>query len=734
MHYTPFTWDPSSPLALTIPKINANRNEIDFEINYSHTGIGCNKNETTALLELLDARDALPNPASLSDLQSLSSNYLSSLQNCVDRWLESSEGEENIPNVSNLTIISSVYHLSVIYLLAPSSPPHHTLQTPGLVTASTVIYLKRNFVLSPLDSDDDSSQIIDELDSASHPEYADAFWNLVWKLLQRGDTSDAWALLSRHSLCQESSKEIHGMGMEKEEQEQTRRGWETLYTLLMEAPLPGYHEGWSEMETIGRVRARWNDWSREVSRIEKGSDGIMSLLIKKIPQLKKVFQILAGHHIGQGWAETLLMELLYKRPTVVGVDMHIRMKCIMRDLNQHPDPMTNVLITIMNGNAGKAIEALHRLGGDEGAALPSTVTALLADLLTLAGKLPFVEIPLRRNLFLSASAACQTSFQSLMHENVGVRCAARLLRISGDVEALAELLGRTFTETDAEANHLLTFLEGADYMTAEEKILLNEAGRDLALSRSNFYRRQNRPGGTVHWICCSMAYENQSSFSPGRDKLTALCQSTAHQLLTNLTSKLFGRTSHLLHWYTYGGEILKAMENEEKELGDGVLVLKNVVKIVHAFEKNDGHAAGMALVDCLEEGESISKASLIMWADLLKTSSILLQREDVQEGYTTELFNVKGIEILMSRLAIVEASPEGTDLLKPEVTEDPSVASFSLEKFRFLLGRGLMRAFVSKNEQNTLRAKKSSQATRNFRAGLEDTVELMLGGPPPIVG
>mmetsp|Transcript_31749 Transcript_31749/g.38895 ORF Transcript_31749/g.38895 Transcript_31749/m.38895 type:complete len:774 (-) Transcript_31749:125-2446(-) len=759
----PFTFDPSSPLALTTPTTNS------LLTCYAHTGIGCNSDETTCLLELLDARDALPSPAKLTDLQRLSERYLTSLQNTVERWSErtssnnekqssSSSSSSSSPNLFYLNVISSFTHLSVTYLLTPP----RTLQIPGALTSATVTYLKQHFCFSPLDWDDDDGDVdvnsYTAMLNGAHPEYNPSYWPLLNATVSRGDLNDAWAILSRHSRCRACFDE-------GDERAHDKIGFELLYKALTEAPLPGMDERWEDEASVAAARGAWNEWhARVLSVLKDGEQGAAAGgLFRRVPPLRRVMEIIAGRvEEHQNWSDALLNELLYLRPGLVGADMPIRMKCLIRATGEENDVEKTTLMTIMSGDATKAIEALHGLGGGGGAALPATMTALLADLLIMAGRMPFLEIPLRRSLFASAASACQSSFHSLGHATVGVRCAARLLTISGDVEGLADLLARSFVESDSEACQLLGFVKVTEDMTMEERIVLSEAGRHVALCRFRTLWKDHRPAGATHWLLKAIHFEKGSYSNATQDHLENLCQTTAQHLLTSLVQELFGQKSRTPHTYLVAKEMLSVLtidENQNKK--DGVVVLNNILSIADHLLNKENVKAGHLLIDCLQYTQSLSKASLSMWPDLFKLAFHLLQKEEDEtkehSHWKAHIFDVDAVQHLLGCLAIMEAYPGGKDMLITtpplKVVQDPSppnddndddiieedvISYFSLDKYRLLLGTGLARALVSENEKRKIAHNGPSFDTNQTShvkvdVGMDELVDLMLAGPPAIL-
>ena len=318
--------------------------------------------------------------------------------------------------------MNSILHLSSIYLLSPY-----------FSIADTVRYLRQHFVPDPLEDfelnvNDDQPHPLDEMLESPQPEYyggGSIYWTLIERLIKRGMLKDAWAVLSKHSACRSCTRDTTNMkhlGPEYEEEiEQARKGFSHLYALLHSAPIPGGHtadfdmtygnknknsniieddlEGsilldgvpsssykyWDHEESCPAAYSHWMTWNTAVhSACVNGIDGGLH---RRIPQLiPSVISILSGqkqrqplqNSNSQIWADALLEEILYARPNMNLSDVCIRANTAMRNYRKNNgdnqgSSYENIVISIMRGDAGRAIEATHILGGGSGAALPSTM-------------------------------------------------------------------------------------------------------------------------------------------------------------------------------------------------------------------------------------------------------------------------------------------------------------------------------------------------------------------------
>ena len=500
---TAMAFDAKNPAALLLPVApssdnNNNNNDriVALQINtiFSHTGVGCNEHEIAALSQIMDAheRHSEVTPAKLRRswhvLKALSKAYRGALRDCLFRWednlLELEEannknnndmtdsnnnnnatrlvGEQQHLDVEHLELLKLVYavaHLSEIFLLPPPSDVTSTasyndnlFDIPGGLTADLVRYLRHHHTVDALQQVD--PDVLQELRGSMHPDQVDngePYWKLMNTFVQRGNLEQAWALLSRHSLCRRAADAavyddnndttaMDGGGnhtMEEHEEvtlEKVREGFADLQRILCSAPLPGGRDDADDID-LGPVDGeedgahnesnkpnhdimlenvepdgykRWEtSRTADSSGYDQGSDfplkytplhasrvfenwkqyiidlPSIAQLKRRIPQLETMLDILMGKLKGMvfdNWAEHLLTELIYQNPMIRPVNIHVRAKKLMAQYSNNSGmnrgEMNEVLLNIMQGNAGSAIEVLFAVGGGSGAALPATMVSL----------------------------------------------------------------------------------------------------------------------------------------------------------------------------------------------------------------------------------------------------------------------------------------------------------------------------------------------------------------------
>jgi hypothetical protein len=446
-------WDPRNPATLLLPSVSDQK---EFQINsfLSHDGVGCNEQERTALMDLLDAQDTYleSNVFSPQGLLSLSKAYRRALAECVQRWddelsnhdndhtgdqedskmMTDTQTSDSLPagqeNLELLKIAYAVTHLSETFLLLPASDHamdyyETTSNLPGAVTAETVRYLRLHHLAEAADFID--AETLEQLFSSYQPEQVDESGALYWKLMERyivrGNLEDAWALITRHSLCRQCTEADYSNldDYTAATLDEDREGLEALRAILLSAPLPGgrsdefdgsfvvedseddpnsYIEGippsayrlWetnSSRRGSGDVPTTYNPHvAKQVYQSWKQSiRGLAALnkLKRRIPQLAKMLNILGGDFAQlefDSWAEEFCAELLYKIPDLRLIDMHVRASRVMKKSNSEETSggtdFEEVVLSVMKGNAGRVIEVMHQLGGGSGAALPAVMVSI----------------------------------------------------------------------------------------------------------------------------------------------------------------------------------------------------------------------------------------------------------------------------------------------------------------------------------------------------------------------
>ncbi len=275
-----FAFDPKAPSVLIYPSGDDGNG---FNIFSADSGIGCNAEETSALMKILKARDECFSHAkdtgSLVDVKTLSKAYRRELVECMRQWDSRIQEEIAMADDGNaqrrkseetdlelLRISHTIAHLCEIYLLNHESvhmsmPSARYQSTKGVVTSDTIRYLRFNHFIDPFDIvasvlGDDMD--IDKLLDLNQPEYYDPlsdgsmaiggsgqmtpYWLLVRKLVLQGNLNEAWAVICRHS-SNRRSQLLMTSDDDRYHADQTvledAEAFALIRALLLAAPIPG---------------------------------------------------------------------------------------------------------------------------------------------------------------------------------------------------------------------------------------------------------------------------------------------------------------------------------------------------------------------------------------------------------------------------------------------------------------------------------------------------------------
>lgn len=443
-------WDPKCPAALLLPTSDPQTKELRVDRFLADDGVGCNSYERSALMKLVAAQGEYYTSGS-DNVKALCLTYQRALNECLEGW-EGDEAMNDVDSVEALKIVYAVTQLSDVYLLVPSSDDtpdnEDPWSMPGAVTADTVRYLRFHHMSDPFEVVGDGLE--DMLESSQPEQFGAPYWKLLQTLVLRGCLDDAWNLISRHSLfrrCFENKTELldeyHALTIE-----QDKEGFRVLQSLLLSAPLPGGRSEWNDsglssdddaqeqddttLLLDGVPRDAYKLWdSKWYSSVEDGplafnphaaisttkvwrravvDNASLHGLVRRIPQLQaNVIDILAGKFdvvVFDSWSEAMCAELLYQRPNLCPKDMHVRTESIMKKMAA---PATSgfdqVVLSVMKGDAGRALEVLYDLGGSSGAALPATMVrpdGVLQNVSTLQRRI----LPNARDPFLRRRRCC----------------------------------------------------------------------------------------------------------------------------------------------------------------------------------------------------------------------------------------------------------------------------------------------------------------------------------------
>ena len=257
--------------------------------NYADNGVGCNTFESSALMKLLDARDAYlkHDPDAVGTypaMNKLCQAYCQALSECAVEWEDyrvakdaeaaedGMETDEKDPEPSTgaealelLRLVYALTQLSGVFLILPGKKGpkdmvgaaaggstdmvmyEDKMSMPGAVTADTVRFLRRHALGAADDPDEFDPAAVDEMrDSVQPDQYdgGDIYWKMVENLMIRGCLEEAWVMLSNHSMLTRSleMEEEHDESMDdylQKSLEQDREGFELLRRILLSAPIPG---------------------------------------------------------------------------------------------------------------------------------------------------------------------------------------------------------------------------------------------------------------------------------------------------------------------------------------------------------------------------------------------------------------------------------------------------------------------------------------------------------------
>jgi hypothetical protein len=353
---------------------------------------------------------------------------------------------------------------------------------------------------------------------------------------------------------------------------------------------------------------------------------------------------------------------------------------------------------------------------------------LLLDAQVLAD--PSDGFSLNTELLLIASSSIRSSLAKEGFHDLGTRLSIRLLlphiKTGSDMRitaTLVETLEHHSPKTDAEANNLLSLCR----KLVERKNTRVLDGCDaICLARYQYYLRECRPGGAVHWLVTGMELESlvlcEGSKRSGAwlralssgvcfRRLVAELTETSHSLL----KKLFGEeTQGAAVLYSRANEMLTALdESNLASFLPSVKVLENVRSMAKAIkERKDKSVIATSIIACLEEraddeddGVVSSLAPSCMHLDLLRLAQLFLNRDGEDSQLSVSCFDVKGMGVLLSTFTNV------TKTLDMKKQLDATISPIELQEMRLALGEGLKRAFVTENSMKKAAASRKHKTS-----------------------
>jgi len=543
-------------------------------------------------MRVIDARDNFQTGTEYSyHPKALSKAYRRELVDCLQQWelrfqdneagsVEESkrDREKDEYSIELLKFTHTFYHLCETFLLDEEDEDEMSTaisghSNAGIVTAGTVRYLRYNHMLDvnaylgvdmeqllamdqPEHYQPSSSAVDGNISTSMSP-----YWFLLRKLVLRGSLDEAWAVLSRHSVCKRSNQILSNAGGNyvdpsvKEDNE----AFALIHALLLSAPIPGgrndanddclglEQDDMEEDELLGGIPPdaykQWDidmtsqdsefnihsilnlykSWKRTVIEMLKVHAPLRNLA-RRLPMLQTcIFDVIvntpACFQDDDSWSERLTAELIYVRPQISKDDVHIRASDHMEfcsGIGGRAEVMKDVetiIIQTMQGNAGRVIQALNEYGGASSAALPATMTALLCNLLVDSGKIELSELSydIETELFLSASSAILSSFAMQNYNEVGVRLSTRLLHphvVAENIRVtatVAEMLCRHWPKSDAET---LSLLESCRDSISRGSRRMVDACDSLGFSRSLHYGKIDDVEKSINFLLRGIEYSS----------------------------------------------------------------------------------------------------------------------------------------------------------------------------------------------------------------------------------
>ncbi|KAL7567830.1 hypothetical protein ACA910_000576 [Epithemia clementina (nom. ined.)] len=500
-------------------------------------------------------------------------------------------------------------------------------------------------------------------------------------------------------------------------------------------------------------------------------------LLRRIPELNRIFDILTGQWdttkmemvAASSWAEHLCACLIYQNPAIKPRQvpaLAYRFMMEYSNSNQDDDAAENhVLLDIMEGRASQSIDVLYSLGGASGAALPSTLLAVIFTLYLDANILPPESAVRQREFLCLAAEAIISSLADAETPDTATSLAVQLLiphldadDISGDGDndeipsCLALILEHYFPQSDAGARDIISLVMSAVFskiangrdgssnrrglnVVDNSSLPLVEACETVALSRFEYYRSNNQPGIAVQWLVEGMSCRSRIGGLGGscRRTLCALCNSFTSNLLHIMTGAKMGNACYSRIYHDTEDTVAAIRErmstitqgsndddNAMLALVSEVQVLLRVQELVEAFViDKDYSLSAKQVVACLEESKVNASNHVgrfiplsMHWPLLLVAKEIL--REEACQEYPNVLnpvsaFDQKGICVLMESLLQVAKHYMGACSSMKSARK----ASFATSSWRFLseselgemhslLAHALARACVAENAKKKI--------------------------------
>lgn len=471
-------------------------------------------------------------------------------------------------------------------------------------------------------------------------------------------------------------------------------------------------------------------------------------LFHRIPQLHRLLDILAGFLDDvyfSSWAEHLCASLLYQCPTLLPHQIPTLAKKYMRqaeadngDDDQGLSSENEILLNIMEGKPAETIAALYNLGGATGAALPTTLMAVICSLYVEANILPSDSVSLQKEFLCEAAMAIVSSLADKGSADTATGLALQLLiphleenNNNNDISmCIVHILERYFPRSDAEARKIISLISLAirvqqDNSTPKQQNSYNcylpiiEAAEAVFLCRYRHYVKQGLLGVSIPWLADGIQFRiltGASAESSCYRTLCALCNSYTTNLLQMMVG---GKQDEARATMFHETETIVMAIRENNSFAPNahgafalahvkeVQVLLQVERLTETFLiAKDYVSAARLVIACMEEVKNKTTGSVerllplsLHWPLLMIAKAILVDEEKQQLANTlgtflvVSSFNQKDVSCLMeSLLQVLKLSTSANTTWGMSL--DDNKVLLELQK---LLARALARACVVEN-------------------------------------
>lgn len=282
---------------------------------------------------------------------------------------------------------------------------------------------------------------------------------------------------------------------------------------------------------------------------------------------------------------------------------------------------------------------------------------------------------------------------------------------------VAAILNRHWPKTDAEARALLEICTDP---IERGSFRILDACESLCFARFLFYTQGRKLDQSVDWLlrgihCATKLGSEERGNGIRTDVSRSMCYRHLTKLCVNMTSEILKMSSRFRITATnLNPELLqviktvKAVQDNivEDELSDLILadpsvaLFNHVANISRNLLESNNKAVAKDIIMCLEEQKDIDGSMVTLsypglYGLLLSLAFDILNVEDQSFGGITEAavsFDVYGLQVLLCCFHHYSNAENYDDQLTYNLRDD-----ISMEKMRFALGKGLMRAFVAQN-------------------------------------